>query len=83
MFGLSMRKILTVFGAAMMLFVIANVQLGSVAPRVIDGAEGYKLDAFLMFEPSCSLMPLKKSSRPAELRIAWVKSGSGRAPTCS
>ena len=54
MFGLSMRKILTVFGAAMMLFVIANVQFGSVAPRVIDGAEGYKLDAFLMFEPSCS-----------------------------
>ena len=54
MFGLSMRKILTVFGAAMMLFVIANVQFGSVAPQVIDGAEGYKLDAFLMFEPSCS-----------------------------
>ena len=45
-FGLSMRKILTIFGALMMLFVVVNVQFGSVAPRVIDGAEGYKLDAF-------------------------------------
>ena len=53
-FGLSMRKILTLLGAGMMVFVIANVQFGAVAPRVIDGAEGYKLDALLMFEPTCS-----------------------------
>lgn len=54
MFRLSLRKILTLFGLVMMLFVIVNVQFGSVAPQVIDGADGYKLDAFLMFEPSCS-----------------------------
>ena len=41
MLGLSLRKILTLFGAAMMIFVLMNVQFGSVAPRVIDGAEGY------------------------------------------
>ena len=54
MLGLSLRKILTLFGGALMLFVFFNVQFGSVAPLVIDGAEGYKLDALLMFEPSCS-----------------------------
>ncbi len=53
-FGLSFRKIMTVFGAGLLVFVVANVQFGAVAPRVIDGAEGYKLDALLMFEPSCS-----------------------------
>ena len=47
MFRLSLRKILTLFGLVMMLFVIVNVQFGSVAPQVIDGADGYKLDAFL------------------------------------
>ncbi|DAC22981.1 MAG: hypothetical protein CMB00_03430 [Euryarchaeota archaeon] len=62
-FGLSMRKILTIFGALMMLFVVVNVQFGSVAPRVIDGAEGYKLDAFLMFEPSCSFDAVEEELR--------------------
>jgi len=52
--GLSVRKIMTLVGAALLLFVVANVQFGEVAPRLIDGAEGYKLDAMLMFEPSCS-----------------------------
>ena len=63
MFGFSMRKILTAFGALMMLFVIANVQFGSVAPQVIDGAEGYKLDALLMFEPSCSFDTVEEELR--------------------
>ena len=54
MLGLSVRKIMTLIGAAMLVFVVANVQFGEVAPRVIDGADGYKLDAMLMFEPSCS-----------------------------
>ena len=63
MFGLSMRKLLTVFGAVMMLFVIANVQFGAVAPQVIDGAEGYKLDALLMFEPSCSFDAVEEELR--------------------
>ena len=54
MFRLPMRKIITLFGLLMMLFVIVNVQFGSVAPQVIDGADGYKLDAFLMFDPSCA-----------------------------
>ena len=62
-FGLSMRKLLTVFGAVMMLFVIANVQFGAVAPQVIDGAEGYKLDALLMFEPSCSFDAVEEELR--------------------
>lgn len=53
-FRLPLRKILTLFGLLMMIFVVVNVQFGSVAPQVIDGAEGYKLDAFLMFEPSCT-----------------------------
>ena len=63
MFGLSMRKLLTVFGAVMMLFVIANVHFGAVAPQVIDGAEGYKLDALLMFEPSCSFDAVEEELR--------------------
>lgn len=52
--GLSMRKLMTLFGVCMLVFVVANVQFGLVAPYVIEGAEGYKLDALLMFEPSCS-----------------------------
>ena len=63
MLGLSLRKILTLFGAAMMIFVLMNVQFGSVAPRVIDGAEGYKLDAFLMFDPSCSFDKVEEELR--------------------
>ena len=63
MFRLPMRKILTLFGLAMMIFVIYNVQFGGVAPRVIDGAEGYKLDAFLMFEPSCSFDAVEQELR--------------------
>ena len=63
MLGLSLRKILTLFGAAMMIFVLMNVQVGSVAPRVIDGAEGYKLDAFLMFDPSCSFDKVEEELR--------------------
>ncbi len=54
MFRLPIRKILTLLGLTMLLFVFVNVQFGSVAPYFIDGAEGYKLDALLMFEPSCS-----------------------------
>jgi hypothetical protein len=53
-FGISTRKIMTLIGGAILVFVIANVQFGAVAPQVITGAEGYKLDALLMFEPSCS-----------------------------
>ena len=62
-FGLSMRKILTLLGAGMMIFVVANVQFGAVAPRVIDGAEGQKLDALLMFEPSCSFSAVEEELR--------------------
>ena len=62
-FGLSTRKIMTVVGAAILLFVVANVQFGAVAPRLIDGAEGYKLDSLLMLEPTCS-----PSAVEAELR---------------
>ena len=45
------------------MFVIANVQFGAVAPQVIDGAEGYKLDALLMFEPSCSFDAVEEELR--------------------
>ena len=62
-FGINLRKIMTLVGVGLLLFVIANVQFGAVAPRVIDGAEGYKLDALLMFEPACS-----PSTVEAELR---------------
>ncbi len=62
-FGINLRKIMTLFGAGLLLFVIANVQFGAVAPKVIDGADGYKLDALLMFEPACS-----PSTVEAELR---------------
>ncbi|MEL0331728.1 MAG: hypothetical protein VW982_05890 [Candidatus Poseidoniales archaeon] len=63
MFGLRLRKILTLFGLAMMIFVIYNVQFGGVAPQVIDGAEGYKLDALLMFEPSCAFEAVEQELR--------------------
>lgn len=53
-FGISTRKLMTLIGGAILVFVVANVQFGAVAPQVISGAEGYKLDALLMFEPTCS-----------------------------
>ena len=59
-FGLSTRKFLMLIGGGLMAFVIANVQFGVVAPQFIDGSEGYKMDALLMFEPSCSFSTVEE-----------------------
>lgn len=49
-----MRRILgTVVGGAIVLFVLANVQFGAVAPMAVNGAEGYKLDVMMMADPAC------------------------------
>ncbi|MCS5532717.1 MAG: hypothetical protein NZ736_00480 [Candidatus Poseidoniaceae archaeon] len=48
------RKIATMFGVAILVFVFANVQLGIVAPAAIDGAPNSKIDVLKMTEPHCS-----------------------------
>jgi len=59
-FGLRMRKLSTIIGLAILLFVIANAQFGTVAPQFIRGAEGFKLDTLLMFDPACSFSAVEE-----------------------
>lgn len=42
-------------GLGLLVFTWMNVEQGSVAPRLIDGAPASKLDVIRMSEPSCSL----------------------------
>ncbi|MEZ8032264.1 MAG: hypothetical protein QMC44_01280 [Candidatus Poseidoniaceae archaeon] len=44
-----------VFGSCMIGFSIANVGFGKVAPRIIDGSGGMKLNITEMFLPHCSI----------------------------
>lgn len=43
----------TLVGGAIVVFVIANVQLGMVAPLAVEGADDHKLDVMMMADPSC------------------------------
>lgn len=53
--GLQMKGGLgTLIGGAIVVFVMANVQLGMVAPLAIDGADGHKLDVMMMADPTCN-----------------------------
>jgi len=49
------KKLSTIIGAAIVLFVILNVQFGMVAPQYIKGSEGHKLDVMKMAEPQCAV----------------------------
>ena len=50
-----MRRMLgTIVGGAIVMFVIANVQFGAVAPLVVNGVDEAKLDVFMLSDPSCS-----------------------------
>ena len=44
----------TIVGGAIVMFVIANVQFGAVAPLVVNGVDEAKLDVFMLSDPSCS-----------------------------
>ena len=53
--GLRMKGGLgTLIGGAIVVFVVANVQFGMVAPLAIDGADGHKLDVMMMADPTCN-----------------------------
>ena len=43
----------------MVVFVIANVQFGLVAPELIDGAGNSKLDVLKMLEPHCAISEIE------------------------
>ena len=49
------RNLATIIGGLMVVFVIANVQFGLVAPELIDGAGNSKLDVLKMLEPHCAI----------------------------
>ena len=55
------RKIATLFGVAIVLFVISNVQLGIIAPVAIDGAPNSKIDVLKMTEPHCSFKEISEN----------------------
>ena len=55
------RKIATLLGVAIIVFVISNVQLGIVAPVAIDGAPNSKIDVLKMTEPHCSFDKISES----------------------
>lgn len=49
-----MRRMLgTIVGGAIVVFVIANVQFGAVAPLAVNGVDEAKLDVFMLSDPSC------------------------------
>ena len=43
----------------MVIFVIANVQFGLVAPELIEGADNSKIDAFKMLELHCAVSEIE------------------------
>ena len=49
------------FGVAIVLFVISNVQLGIIAPVAIDGAPNSKIDVLKMTEPHCSFNEISEN----------------------
>ena len=55
------RKIATMFGIAILVFVFSNVQLGIVAPVAIDGAPNSKIDILKITEPHCSFDEISES----------------------
>ena len=42
------RNIATIIGISMVIFVVANVQFGLVAPELIEGADNSKIDVLKM-----------------------------------
>ena len=55
------KKIATLFGIAVITFVISNVQLGIIAPAAIDGAPNSTLDVLKMTEAQCSFNEISNS----------------------
>ena len=53
------RNLATIIGGLMVVFVIANVQFGLVAPELIDGAGNSKLDVLKMLEPHCAISEIE------------------------
>ena len=57
--GAIRRNIATIIGVAMVVFVVANVQLGMVAPQIIDGADNSTIDVLKMLEPHCEVTKIE------------------------
>ena len=57
--GALRRNIATIIGVAMVVFVVANVQLGMVAPQIIDGADNSTIDVLKMLEPHCEVSKIE------------------------
>lgn len=57
--GAIRRNIATIIGVAMVVFVVANVQLGMVAPQIIDGADNSTIDVLKMLEPHCEVSKIE------------------------
>ena len=55
------KKIATLFGIALISFVICNVQLGIIAPVAIDGAPNSTISVLKMTEPQCSFVEISNS----------------------
>lgn len=53
------RNIATIIGVLMIIFVIANVQFGLVAPELIEGADNSKVDVLKMLEPHCAVSEIE------------------------
>ena len=53
------RNIATIIGISMVIFVIANVQFGLVAPELIEGADNSKIDVLKMLEPHCAVSEIE------------------------
>ena len=54
------RNLATIIGLGMVIFVIANVQFGIVAPQLISGAETSKIDVLKMLEPHCAVAEIER-----------------------
>ncbi len=53
------RNLATIIGLLMVVFVVANVQFGMVAPQIIDGAGNVKVDVLKMLEPHCAISEIE------------------------
>ena len=49
------RKIASLFGLAILIFVVGNAQFGAVAPRAYEGIDdNYKINTMSLSDPLCT-----------------------------
>ena len=58
-----LRKLIGLTGLLTLVFVVANVHFGAMAPYVIEGAPNSRLDVLRLADPGCTIPEMEKEIR--------------------